>query len=111
VEHILGIICSLQHDARGRNFLHLAIESKDIESVLFLLSINVDVNSRTKDTRQMSPLHLAVESQSELLVRMFWTTNYDCDIFIFEFSYLRENAKTTGCLIVAVLMHLIYVDC
>ncbi|CAC5367178.1 ANKFY1 [Mytilus coruscus] len=34
-----------QVDNRGRNFLHIAIQKTDIESVLFLISINVNVNS------------------------------------------------------------------
>lgn len=33
-----------QMDQRGRNFLHIAIMKDDLESVLFLLSIQVDVN-------------------------------------------------------------------
>lgn len=35
-----------QYDTRGRNFLHTAILRDDLESVLFLLSINVNVHSR-----------------------------------------------------------------
>lgn len=38
-----------QMDQRGRNFLHIAIMKDDLESVLFLLSIQVDVNSRVHD--------------------------------------------------------------
>lgn len=35
-----------QYDTRGRNFLHTAILKDDLESVLFLLSIHVNVHSR-----------------------------------------------------------------
>ena len=35
-----------QFDSRGRNFLHTAIMKGDFESVLFLISINVNVHSR-----------------------------------------------------------------
>lgn len=35
-----------QYDTRGRNFLHTAILRDDLESVLFLLSIHVNVHSR-----------------------------------------------------------------
>ncbi|XP_055308999.1 rabankyrin-5-like [Sitodiplosis mosellana] len=41
-----------QMDQRGRNFLHVAIMKDDLESVLFLLSIQVDVNSRVHDVNQ-----------------------------------------------------------
>ncbi|KDR22440.1 Ankyrin repeat and FYVE domain-containing protein 1, partial [Zootermopsis nevadensis] len=58
-----------QYDNKGRNFLHMAIQNKDMESVLFLLSIHVDVNSRVQDASQTPPLHLAAASGSEMLVR------------------------------------------
>ncbi|RWS28105.1 rabankyrin-5-like isoform X2 [Leptotrombidium deliense] len=56
-------------DGKGRNFLHLAIQKGDIESVLFLLSINVNIHSKVQDNSQLSPLHLAVEVGSEMIVR------------------------------------------
>ncbi|KAG8256338.1 Ankyrin repeat and FYVE domain-containing protein 1 [Homalodisca vitripennis] len=58
-----------QFDSKGRNFLHMAIQKNDVESVLFLLSIQVDVNSRVRDANQSSPLHLAAETGNELIVR------------------------------------------
>lgn len=58
-----------QMDSRGRNFLHLAIMKDDLESVLFLLSIQVDVNSRVHDVNQVSPLILAASSENEMLIR------------------------------------------
>ncbi|GFR77207.1 ankyrin repeat and FYVE domain-containing protein 1 [Elysia marginata] len=58
-----------QVDNRGRNFLHTAIQAKDIESVLFLMSVNADLNSRTQDSHNLTPLHLAVLTGSEILVR------------------------------------------
>lgn len=57
-----------QIDQRGRNFLHTAIMKNDLESVLFLLSIQVDVNSRVHDVNQATPLHLAA-AEDEMLVR------------------------------------------
>ncbi|CAN7987271.1 unnamed protein product, partial [Ixodes pacificus] len=57
------------YDNRGRNFLHVAIQKSDIESVLFLLSIHVNIHSRTQDSSQLTPLHLAVEAGSEIIVR------------------------------------------
>lgn len=47
----------------------MAIQKGDIESVLFLLSVNVDVNSRVQNELQTTPLHLAVASGNEMLVR------------------------------------------
>ncbi|XP_011501853.1 PREDICTED: rabankyrin-5 [Ceratosolen solmsi marchali] len=58
-----------QFDNKGRNFLHTAIQKNDMESILFLLSIQVDVNSRVQDVTQTPPLHLAAMSGNELLVR------------------------------------------
>ncbi|KAK0087935.1 hypothetical protein PV325_013711 [Microctonus aethiopoides] len=58
-----------QFDNKGRNFLHMAIQKDDMESILFLLSIQVDVNSRVQDVTQTPPLHLAVVSGNEMLVR------------------------------------------
>ena len=58
-----------QYDNRGRNFLHTAIMKNDLESVLFLLSINVNVNSRTQDANLLTPLLLAVQVGNEMVVR------------------------------------------
>lgn len=58
-----------QMDQRGRNFLHIAIMKDDLESVLFLLSIQVDVNSRVHDVNQTPPLHLAAASKNEMIIR------------------------------------------
>uniref|UniRef100_A0A6B2EBK2 Ankyrin n=1 Tax=Phlebotomus kandelakii TaxID=1109342 RepID=A0A6B2EBK2_9DIPT len=58
-----------QIDQRGRNFLHVAVMKDDLESVLFLLAIRVDVNSRVHDVNQTPPLHLAASSENEMLVR------------------------------------------
>ncbi|XP_064118603.1 rabankyrin-5-like isoform X2 [Macrobrachium nipponense] len=58
-----------QYDHKGFNFLHIAIQKKDIESVLFLLSINVDMHTRTQDQLSLTPLHLATLTGSEMIVR------------------------------------------
>lgn len=47
----------------------MAIQKRDVESVLFLLSIAVDVNSRVQDPSQTTPLHLAALTGNEMLVR------------------------------------------
>ncbi|GIY51529.1 rabankyrin-5 [Caerostris extrusa] len=46
-----------------------AEQKKDIESILFLLSIHVNIHSRVQDSSQATPLHLAVETGSEIIVR------------------------------------------
>lgn len=58
-----------QMDQRGKNFLHLAIIKDDLESVLFLLSIQVNVNSRVHDVNQTPCLHLAASSENEMIIR------------------------------------------
>ncbi|KAK3869346.1 hypothetical protein Pcinc_025330 [Petrolisthes cinctipes] len=58
-----------QYDHKGHNFLHVAIQKKDMESVLFLLSINVDMHTRTQDQLSLTPLHLATLSGCEMIVR------------------------------------------
>ncbi|XP_020803163.1 rabankyrin-5-like isoform X1 [Drosophila serrata] len=58
-----------QMDQLGRNFLHLAIIKDDLETVLFLLSIQVDINSRVHDVNQSTPLHLSAASQVEMITR------------------------------------------
>ncbi|XP_033101064.1 rabankyrin-5-like isoform X2 [Anneissia japonica] len=58
-----------QVDNKGRNFLHVAVQQSDIESVLFLISIRANVNSRVQDHSAYSPLQLAVLAGSEIIVR------------------------------------------
>jgi ankyrin repeat protein len=58
-----------QYDTKGRNFLHNAIRDQDVEAVMFLMSVRVDVNSKVRDHSLSTPLHLAIQTGSELLVR------------------------------------------
>lgn len=58
-----------QIDNKGRNFLHIAVQNSDIESVLFLISVQANVNSRVQDSSKLTPLHLAVQAGSEIIVR------------------------------------------
>ncbi|MGH0169829.1 UNVERIFIED_CONTAM: hypothetical protein FKN15_067623 [Acipenser sinensis] len=58
-----------QVDNKGRNFLHMAVQNSDIESVLFLISVQANVNSRVQDAAKQTPLHLAVQAGSEIIVR------------------------------------------
>jgi len=58
-----------QYDTRGRNFLHTAILKGDLESVLFLISIQVKVHSRTQDQHSLTPLLLAVQKGHAMMVR------------------------------------------
>lgn len=58
-----------QTDGKGRNFLHLALERNDYDSVLFLLDLKVDVRARIKDSLKKAPIHLAAETGSEIILR------------------------------------------
>ncbi|CAB4063757.1 ANKFY1 [Lepeophtheirus salmonis] len=57
------------YDSRGRNFLHTAILRKDLESVLFLISIKANIHSITQDSNRLSPLLLAVQLGNDMIVR------------------------------------------
>jgi rabankyrin-5 len=56
-------------DNKGRNFLHIAVQNSDIETVLSLISVNVNINSRVKDNQSKTGLHLAAEAGSEMIIR------------------------------------------
>ena len=58
-----------QLDGKGRNYLHAGIMNNDIDGVLFLLSVEVDVNSRMQDGSHRTPLMLAVPGGSEVIIR------------------------------------------
>ncbi|XP_048582377.1 rabankyrin-5 isoform X2 [Nematostella vectensis] len=58
-----------QFDSKGRNFLHTAILANDVETVLFLIGVSVDINSRIQDSTHRTPLHLAVSAGAEIMVR------------------------------------------
>lgn len=58
-----------KYDLKGRTFLHIAIQNNDLESVLFLLSVHVNINSRIQDSSKFSPIHLAVQAGSEMILR------------------------------------------
>jgi len=58
-----------QLDKKGRNFLHVAVQKSDIESVLFLISVQVNVNSAIQDGSRITPLHIATTTGSEIIVR------------------------------------------
>ena len=58
-----------QTDNKGRNFLHVAVTNSDIETVLSLISVNVNINSRVKDNQAKTALHLAAEAGSEMILR------------------------------------------
>ena len=59
----------VQVDSRGQNFLHLAVINGDVEGLIFLLSVRADVNSKVQSPSLNTPLHYAVKSGSEILVR------------------------------------------
>ena len=87
----------LQVDNRGRNFLHIAITNKDIESVLFLISVHANVNSRVLDSKRLAPLHLAVDSGSEIIVRNLVSLLLLVVVVVGGFSGEEINFKGKGC--------------
>lgn len=73
-------------DNKGRNFLHCAVQISDIESVLFLISVQANVNSRVQDSAKLTPLHLAVQAGSEIIVRNLVKYNRQ---YILQEAYIR----------------------
>ena len=65
---------SLQVDSKGQNFLHLAVINGDVEGLIFLLSVRADVNSKVQSPSLNTPLHYAVKSGNEILVRHLVST-------------------------------------
>lgn len=76
VARSFSLSISAQVDNKGRNFLHIAVQNSDIESVLFLISVQANVNSRVQDTAKLTPLHLAVQAGSEIIVRNLVSFTY-----------------------------------
>lgn len=58
-----------QYDKKGRNYLHRSILGGDVETVLFLISVNAKTNIPVQDSSMLTPLHLAVQAGSENIVR------------------------------------------
>jgi hypothetical protein len=49
--------------------MHTAIQRNDVESVVFLMSVGVSVNTRLQNATELTPLHMAVEGGSEIICR------------------------------------------
>jgi ankyrin repeat protein len=58
-----------QIDTKGYSFMHTAIQRNDVESVVFLMSVGVSVNTRLQNATELTPLHMAVEGGSEIICR------------------------------------------
>lgn len=56
-------------NGHGENLLHCAIKADDLESVLFLLGLQVDVNIPTQDHDRVTALHLCAQIGNELIFR------------------------------------------
>lgn len=75
-------------DNKGQNFLHLAVLNQDVESVIFLLSVAVDVNSKVQNPTQNTPLLYAVKTGAEIIVRHLVINNCTMNnLIIFSDSY------------------------
>ena len=66
---VMRMSLRFQFDSRGRNYLHMVVLNNDVDGVLFLISIEVDVNSHIQDGSHRTPLHLAIPGGSETIVR------------------------------------------
>ncbi|KAL7672268.1 hypothetical protein ACOME3_007159 [Neoechinorhynchus agilis] len=64
-------------DQHGYNFLHRSIVLSDLESVLFLISSGVNLNSKTRDSRKLAPIHIVAQTGSELIIRNLILTGCD----------------------------------
>ncbi|VDM29145.1 unnamed protein product [Toxocara canis] len=53
----------------GENLLHSAVKSHDLESVLFLLALQTDVNVRTQDGSRVTALHMSAQAGDEMIMR------------------------------------------
>jgi ankyrin repeat protein len=62
-------------DNKGRNFLHHSVLNSDIETVLILLSLHVNINSKTQDPQSKTALHIAVEVGYEIIIRNLLLAN------------------------------------
>ncbi|KAJ8783812.1 hypothetical protein J1605_008855 [Eschrichtius robustus] len=85
-----------QVDNKGRNFLHVAVQNSDIESVLFLISVQAHVNSRVQDASKLTPLHLAVQAGSEIIVRNLQDLPTICSVLLengVDFAAVDENGN------------------
>ncbi|KAI1731590.1 ankyrin repeats (3 copies) domain-containing protein [Ditylenchus destructor] len=60
---------AVQVNGSGENLLHCAVKASDLESVLFLLGLQVDVNIPTQDQEKMTALHICAQTGSELIMR------------------------------------------
>ncbi|VDP10505.1 unnamed protein product [Soboliphyme baturini] len=68
----LGTVCNgdiFQVDNKGYNPLHNAAATGDMETILLLLSLQIDVRAVTQDEEKLSALHLAVKNGDEMMVR------------------------------------------
>ncbi|VDM48621.1 unnamed protein product [Toxocara canis] len=58
----------------GENLLHSAVKSHDLESVLFLLALQTDVNVRTQDGSRVTALHMSAQAGDEMIMRNLVST-------------------------------------
>ena len=72
--------------------MHTTILNTDVDGVLFLIGIEVNVNSPIQDGSLRTPLHLAIPSGSEVVVRHLVSTNLGSIVFC---CVLIQTAKVT----------------
>lgn len=60
---------AMQMNGNGENLLHTAVKARDLESVLFLLALDTDVNVYTQDSSRVSALHICAKTGNEIIMR------------------------------------------
>jgi ankyrin repeat protein len=56
-------------NSRGENLLHIAAKQCDLDSVLFMLALNIDVNIATHNVSRLTALHMCAENGNEMILR------------------------------------------
>uniref|UniRef100_A0A158R5E8 ANK_REP_REGION domain-containing protein n=1 Tax=Syphacia muris TaxID=451379 RepID=A0A158R5E8_9BILA len=59
----------MQFNGAGESLLHAMVKSADLESVLFLLTLNFDVNVTTQNASRVTALHMCAESGNGIVMR------------------------------------------
>lgn len=77
----------------------MAVQNSDIESVLFLISVQANVNSRVQDASKLTPLHLAVQAGSEIIVRN-----------LVSLKEAQEAKHVSGCVYAEVVLQAVVIE-
>jgi cytohesin len=89
----------------GWNLLHWAIAGNSIESIIFLLENGININSKTKDLIEETPLHIAVEYSNQEAVKLLCEKKADINSFtLSRMTPLHVAIFTKNILIIKLLL-------